>query len=149
MTKERQKELRKTILPYEKSNMKGSLWQIVNTFVPFFLLWYLAYQSLSVSYFLTFGLTVIAAGFVIRIFIIFHDCCHQSFFNNKNANEVLGTISGIITLFPFRQWRHSHNVHHATSGNLNKRGVGDIWVMTVKEYEMASFLAATRLSYLS
>jgi omega-6 fatty acid desaturase (delta-12 desaturase) len=119
--------------------MKGSLWQITNTFVPFFLLWYLAYQSLSVSYFLTFGLTVIAAGFVIRIFIIFHDCCHQSFFNNKNANEVLGTISGIITLFPFRQWRHSHNVHHATSGNLNKRGVGDIWVMTVKEYEMASF----------
>jgi acyl-lipid omega-6 desaturase (Delta-12 desaturase) len=139
MTKEMQKELRKTILPYEKSNMKGSFWQIVNTFVPFFLLWYLAYQSLSVSYFLTFGLTVIAAGFVIRIFIIFHDCCHQSFFNNKNANEVLGTISGIITLFPFHQWRHSHNVHHATSGNLNKRGVGDIWVMTVKEYEMASF----------
>ena len=145
MTKEMQKELRKSILPYEKSNIKGSIWQIANTFLPFILLWYLAYESLSVSYLLTLGLTVLAAGFVIRIFIIFHDCCHQSFFNNNRANEVLGTIAGIMTLFPFHQWRHSHNVHHATSSNLNKRGVGDIWVMTVKEYEKASF--GQRLAY--
>ncbi len=123
MTKEMQKELRKTILPYEKSNMKGSFWQIVNTFVPFFSPM-VSCLSKPISFlFLNFWIDVIAAGFVIRIFIIFHDCCHHSFFNNKNANEVLGTISGIITLFPFHQWRHSHNVHHATSGNLNKRGV--------------------------
>ena len=84
MTKEMQKELEKNNCFHTRNpNMKGSIWQIVNTFVPFFLLWYLAYQSLSVSYFLTFGLTVIAAGFLIRIFIIFHDCCHNPFLTTK------------------------------------------------------------------
>src|SRR3954467_11351444 len=134
MTKQLQKELKKTIAPYEKSNLKSSVWQMVNTILPFFLLWYLAYESLALSYLLTFGLSAVAAGFIIRTFIIFHDCCHNSFFKNKRANEVVGTITGILTLFPFQQWRHSHNVHHATSSNLNKRGTGDIWVMTVEEY---------------
>ena len=62
---------------------------------------------------------------------------------------MLGTITGILTLFPFQQWRHSHNVHHATSSNLNKRGTGDIWVMTVEEYARGFFLAAISLSILS
>ncbi|MCQ6276281.1 fatty acid desaturase [Bacillus sp. V3B] len=145
MTKQLQKELKKTMAPYEKANLKNSVWQIVNTVFPFFLLWYLAYESLSISYLLTLGLNVLAAGFIVRTFIIFHDCCHNSFFKNKRANEVVGTITGILTLFPFQQWRHSHNVHHATSSNLNKRGTGDIWVMTVEEYANAPF--GQRLAY--
>lgn len=145
MTKQKQNNLRKQVAPYEKSNTKDSVIQILNTLVPFFLLWILAYQSLSISYFLTLGLAVIAAGFLIRTFIIFHDCCHHSFFKNRTTNKILGTITGILTLFPYSQWQHDHSVHHATSSNLDKRGTGDIWVMTVDEYLAASLW--TRFAY--
>lgn len=145
MSKQKNLELRKEVAPFEKANTKSSIKQLINTIPPFFLLWFLAYQSLSISYWLTLVLAIVASGFVIRIFIIFHDCCHSSFFQSKKANNILGTISGIITLFPYEKWKHSHSIHHATSSNLNKRGTGDIWVMTVKEYKDASFWG--RLSY--
>lgn len=138
MSKELQRNLRKQVAPYEKSNIKDSIWQLITTLGPFFILWTLAYQSLTISYFLTFAFAVIAAGFLVRIFIIFHDCCHYSFFKNRIANKVLGTITGILTLFPFSQWQHDHSIHHATSGNLDKRGTGDIWVLTIDEYLAAS-----------
>ncbi|MEE6451017.1 fatty acid desaturase [Gottfriedia acidiceleris] len=137
MSKENQKNLRKQIIPYEKSNLKASIWQMINTFIPFIFLWYLAYKSMSISVVLTIFIDIVAALFLIRIFIIFHDCCHQSFFKNKTANKVLGTITGVVTLFPFSQWKHSHSIHHATSGNLDKRGIGDMWVLTVEEYVAA------------
>jgi len=89
---------------------------------------------LAISYFLTLGISVIAAGFLVRIFIIFHDCCHYSFFKNRKANKVIGTITGALTLFPYSQWQHDHAIHHATSSNLDKRGTGDIWTLTVDEY---------------
>ncbi|GIP31933.1 fatty acid desaturase [Paenibacillus sp. J2TS4] len=136
---------RKKIAPYEKSRIKHSVWQLFNTLLPFFLLWYLAYLSLSLSYWLTLALAVLAGGFLIRIFIIFHDCCHSSFFKNRLANEIVGTITGILTYCPYHQWRYSHSVHHASSGNLNKRGTGDIWTLTVDEYLSASPLK--RLAY--
>ncbi|PLR78974.1 fatty acid desaturase [Bacillus sp. V3-13] len=139
MTKQKQMTLRKQVAPYERSNLKDSIWQLINTFAPFFLLWFLAYQSLSISYFLSLGFSVIAAGFLVRMFIIFHDCCHHSFFKNRRANKILGTITGILTLFPYSQWQHDHSVHHATSSNLDKRGTGDIWVLTVDEYLEAPF----------
>ncbi|MEW9502618.1 fatty acid desaturase [Jeotgalibacillus marinus] len=145
MSKQKTAALRKSISPFEKSNMKSSVKQLFNTIPPFFLLWFLAYQSLSVSIWLTFGLSVVAAGFVIRIFIIFHDCCHGSFFKNKKLNNVLGTITGVITMFPYEKWKREHNIHHATSGNLDKRGIGDVWIMTVDEYAKASF--KERVSY--
>ncbi|MEI5907432.1 fatty acid desaturase [Bacillus spongiae] len=138
MTKQHFKELRKQIAPYEKPDTSKSIWQLVNTLVPFFTLWFLAYQSLSISYGLTLGISVIAAGFLVRTFIIFHDCCHYAFFKSRKANKILGMITGIITLFPYSQWQHDHSVHHATSSNLDKRGTGDIWVLTVDEYKAAS-----------
>ncbi|MDM5199836.1 fatty acid desaturase [Fictibacillus enclensis] len=131
--------LRKQVAPYEKPSTKNSVTQLINTLVPFILLWYLAYESLSISYFLALPLTIIGAGFLTRIFIIFHDCCHHSFFRNRKANKIVGTMTGVLTLFPYHQWQHEHNIHHATSGNLNKRGTGDIWIMTVDEYLAASF----------
>lgn len=134
MTKQKQVHLRKQVAPYEKSNTKASILQILNTLVPFFLLWFLAYKSLSVSYLLTIGISFFAAGFLVRTFIIFHDCCHHSFFKNRTANKIIGTITGIITVFPYSQWAHDHSVHHATSSNLDKRGTGDIWMLTVDEY---------------
>ncbi|AGK53941.1 fatty acid desaturase [Bacillus sp. 1NLA3E] len=139
MTHQKQINLRKQVAPYEKSNTKDSVLQIVNTMVPFFLFWYLAYQSLSVSYILTLVLAMISAGFLVRIFIIFHDCCHHSFFKSRKANKILGTITGILTFFPYYQWQHDHSVHHATSSNLDKRGTGDIWVLTVEEYVSSPF----------
>jgi omega-6 fatty acid desaturase (delta-12 desaturase) len=138
-------QLKKSVAPFEQSNTKSSVRQLLNTFPPFFLLWVAAYFSLSVSYWLTLLFAILASGFVIRIFIVFHDCCHQSFFKSRKANEILGTIAGVLTLFPYHQWRHSHSLHHATSSNLDKRGVGDMWLYTVKEYIAASLWK--RLAY--
>ncbi|WP_050613938.1 fatty acid desaturase [Bacillus testis] len=145
MNKQKQTLLRKQVLPYEYSETSKSIKQLFNTFLPFLCLWAFAYMSLQVSYALTFIFAVLAAGFLTRIFIIFHDCCHNSFFKNRKANRILGTITGIMTLFPFKKWQHSHNVHHAGSGNLDKRGIGDIWMMTIKEYQEANIW--TKLQY--
>jgi omega-6 fatty acid desaturase (delta-12 desaturase) len=137
-THDSHENLRKTIAPYEKARLKRSVWQLVNTIVPFIALWYLAYLSLSVSYLLALPFMVVASGFLIRIFIICHDCCHRSFFKSRLANEIVGTITGILTSVPYHQWRHTHSVHHATSSNLDKRGMGDVWTLTVDEYLSSS-----------
>ncbi|TYS14096.1 fatty acid desaturase [Rossellomorea vietnamensis] len=139
------KTLKKEIAPYEKATTKESVWQIINTLGPFFLLWFLAYQSLSVSYWLALVPMVFAAGFLTRSFIIFHDCTHYNFFKSRRVNRIVGTFVGVLTLFPFDQWGHEHNIHHATSGNLDKRGTGDIWTLTVKEYAEAPL--RLRLAY--
>lgn len=139
------KQLKKGIAPYEKANVKVSVRQLLNTIPPFFLLWFLAYQSLQVSVLLAVVIAIMAAGFLVRVFIIFHDCTHNSFFSSRKANDRLGTILGIMTLFPYEKWKRDHNIHHATSGNLDKRGTGDIWIMTVNEYLQASFWQ--KLSY--
>jgi omega-6 fatty acid desaturase (delta-12 desaturase) len=138
MSNSNQAQLRKGISPYEKPNMNSSLKQLFNTLPPLFLFWIAAYLSLSVSYGLALFFAVLASGFVIRSFIVFHDCCHQSFFKSRMANEILGTITGIITLVPYHQWKRSHSLHHATSSNLDKRGIGDMWMLTIDEYIAAS-----------
>ncbi|WP_099363351.1 fatty acid desaturase [Fredinandcohnia onubensis] len=145
MNKLDQRSLRKQVAPFEKSNLKASVFQLCNTLIPYLGLWVLAYYSLNISYLLTLVIGVVAAGFLVRLFIIFHDCCHHSFFKNRTANKIVGTITGILTLFPYSKWGHDHSVHHATSSNLDKRGTGDIWVMTVEEYLEAS--AWKRLAY--
>ncbi|OIK16896.1 fatty acid desaturase [Bacillus sp. MUM 116] len=145
MTLKNTTNLKKQVAPYEKSTTKESVWQLINTVVPFLILWYLAYKSLSVSYWLSLVPSVIAAGFLTRIFIIFHDCTHHSFFKSRRANRIVGTVMGVLTIFPFDQWGYEHAVHHATSGNLDKRGTGDIWTLTVDEYVAAPF--RLRLAY--
>ena len=138
MSREKTAQLRKFVAPFEKADVKSSVRQLANTIPPFILAWFLAYQALDVSIWLTIALSVVAAAFVIRTFIIFHDCTHGSFFKNKKANAVVGTITGIMTLFAYEKWKREHSIHHASSGNLDKRGVGDIWVMTIEEYVEAS-----------
>ncbi|MBU9713946.1 fatty acid desaturase [Evansella tamaricis] len=138
MSKENIAKLKKEMSPFEKTDTKASIKQIVNTLVPLVLLWVGAYFSLSISYFLTFPILLITGGFLVRTFILFHDCCHQSFFKSRKANDILGTITGILTLVPYQQWKNSHNIHHATSSNLDKRGTGDMWILTVEEYMEAS-----------
>lgn len=136
--RQQQRELRKAVKPFEQHQMKTSIFQLFNTLVPFILLWFLAYKALAISPFLTVAIAVIASGFVIRIFIIFHDCTHYSFFRNNKLNRGVGTVLGIVTLFPFAKWQREHSIHHATSSNLDKRGTGDVWVMTVNEYVEAT-----------
>lgn len=129
---------RKEITAYEKPRLKNSIWQLVNTIGPVVLLWLAAYWSLSLSVWLTVGLSILTGGFLVRTFIIFHDCCHKSFFKNRKVNDIVGTITGIMTYVPYLQWKHSHSIHHATCGNLDRRGTGDIWTMTVDEYLKAA-----------
>ncbi|MEK3937046.1 fatty acid desaturase [Sporosarcina sp. FSL W7-1349] len=138
MSKEKTKKLHQDVAPFAKSDKKKSVLQLINTIPPVIILWFLAYQSLDVSIWLTLALCVVNAGFVVRTFIIFHDCTHGSFFKNKKANDIVGTMTGVLTLFAYEKWKREHSIHHATSSNLDKRGVGDIWVMTIEEYVQAS-----------
>jgi omega-6 fatty acid desaturase (delta-12 desaturase) len=138
-------QLKKEVAPYAKTDQAASIKQILNTMVPLLILWYVAYLSLSISYWLALPILIVTGGFLVRTFIIFHDCCHQSFFKNRKANDILGTITGVLTLVPYEQWKNSHNTHHATSSNLDKRGTGDMWLLTVKEYNEAS--KWTKLKY--
>ncbi len=131
-------EWKELVSRFQVPSVPRAIWQLVNTFVPFIALWYFMYQSLAVSYWLTLGLSVIQGLLVVRMFIFFHDCGHGSFFKSKRANDILGFITGMITFTPYLHWRWQHSVHHATSGDLDRRGDGDIWTMTVKEYQEAS-----------
>jgi omega-6 fatty acid desaturase (delta-12 desaturase) len=119
---------------YASSDIRRSLWQVVNTLVPFFALWYLMIRSVEISYWLTLFLAIPTAGFMVRSFIIFHDCGHGSFFKSKKANDALGIITGLLSFTPYYRWRHEHAIHHATAGDLDRRGIGDVYTMTVKEY---------------
>jgi omega-6 fatty acid desaturase (delta-12 desaturase) len=123
---------------YQKPSVGRGVWQIVNTLVPYAALWYLMYVSLAVSDWLVVPLAILAGAFLVRVFIIFHDCGHGSFFKTRRANDLLGFITGVLTLTPYYQWRAEHAAHHATSGDLDRRGVGDIWTLTVLEYLEAS-----------
>lgn len=126
------------IKPYAKPDLRRSLRQVGNTLLPLLLLFYLAYLALSVSVVLTLALDFVAALFVVRLFILQHDAGHGSFFPKKWANDLLGFFAGILTLVPYHHWQLSHARHHATSGNLDKRGVGDIYTLTLTEYLRAS-----------
>ena len=119
---------------YSRPSVAGSIWQIVNSILPYVALWGLMIWSLGVSYWLTLGLAVLAAGFLIRIFIIFHDCGHGSFFRSRRANRTFEFIGGVLTFTPYRQWRREHAMHHAASGDLDRRGGGDVWTLTIDEY---------------
>ena len=103
------------------------------------------YLSISWSYWLTLMLAVPTAGFLVRLFIIQHDCGHHSFFRSRRTNDVVGSFCGLLTLTPYYLWRRSHSRHHASSGDLSHRGHGDVWVMTVDEYRSRSHLG--RLQY--
>lgn len=131
---------------YQNPDALRSVWQLANSLVPYGLLIWLMYLSLDVSYWLTLALAVPTAGFMVRIFIIFHDCTHGAFFRQKRANEWVGFFTGVLTFTPFDRWRREHSVHHATSGDLDRRNAGgEVWTMTVDEYLAAPW--RERLAY--
>jgi len=132
---------------YAYSDLRKSLWQLVDTFVPYGLLWALMLYTVQQGYpyWATLALAVVAGGILVRVFILFHDCCHGSFFVSRRANTILGYFSGILTFTPYEDWRYAHNIHHATAGDLDRRGVGDIRTMTTAEYLAAPL--RRRLAY--
>jgi acyl-lipid omega-6 desaturase (Delta-12 desaturase) len=124
------------LVTFRNSSIWKAVWQLTNTLVPYGILWYLMIRSihLGYSYAWTLLLAVPAAGFMVRIFIFFHDCVHGSFFASQRANAFFGNIFGVLVFTPFEDWRFSHLRHHATYANLDARGFGDIWTMTLQEY---------------
>ena len=140
-------ELIQSVAKYAKADYLKAFRQVSNTFTPYIGLWALMifFVLNDFPYWLTLLLAVPAAGFLVRIFILFHDCCHVAFFPSRRANKILGYIAGILTFTPFEDWQRAHIIHHANSGNLDNRGIGDIWTLTVAEYLTAS--RPKRLAY--
>ena len=133
------------VAAYERPLLGRSLRQIADSFGPYLALCALMYLSLSVSYWITLALAPLAAAFLVRVFIISHDCGHGSFFRSKRLNDFVGSIASALVFTAYGNWRYRHAVHHATSGNLDKRDVGDIWTLTAREYSESSF--TRRLAY--
>jgi acyl-lipid omega-6 desaturase (Delta-12 desaturase) len=120
--------------PYARPHLGRALLDLATAVVPYLGLSALMYLSLDVSYLLTLAIAVPAAGFLVRTFILFHDCAHRSFLPSKRANVWLGRTLGLFVFSAYASWRHSHAVHHATAGDLDRRGVGDVPTLTVAEY---------------
>ena len=134
----RQAALKDVLVAHQHASTKRALWQLANTFIPYFLLWYAMYHAMDVSLWLTVPLAALSGAFLVRIFIIFHDCTHGSYFRSRRANDIVGFIAGALTFTPYQHWRWEHAIHHGSSGNLDRRGTGDVWTMTVQEYLNAS-----------
>jgi omega-6 fatty acid desaturase (delta-12 desaturase) len=135
--KEATSKWKRIVAEYQKPSVARASWQVANSIGPYFALWGLwMYMSLglSLSYWWAIPPALLAGMFMVRVFIIFHDCGHGSFYKSKKANNYLGFISGLLIFTPYFHWRWEHSVHHATSGDLDRRGIGDIWTLTVREY---------------
>lgn len=135
-------EILKSLSVYTQSDWRKATIQLLNTFVPYIGLWTLMILTVlnGLSYWLTLLLSVFAAGFLVRIFILFHDCCHAALFPSRRANRIVGYIAGTLTYTAYEDWQRAHIIHHSNSGNLDRRGDGDVWTLTVDEY-----LASPRL----
>lgn len=123
-----------TLARYRDPSTHRSLWELGATLLPFLGLWALAWLALSVSPLLALPLAILNGGFLVRLFIIQHDCGHGSFLKNRRAQDWLGRVLGVLTLTPYTVWRHTHSIHHAHHGDLDARGIGDVMTLTVEEY---------------
>jgi omega-6 fatty acid desaturase (delta-12 desaturase) len=119
---------------YRAPNLARSIFEIVITIMPLTLLWFLMWRSLEVGFGICLLLAVPAAAFLVRLFMIQHDCGHGAFFQQRWSNDWVGRVIGVLTLTPYDYWRHTHALHHAGSGNLDRRGWGDVDTLTVREY---------------
>ena len=137
---------REAIEPYERSDMRRSVIDLATSVVPYLALTVLMLVTLGeISYLWTLLLALPTGGFLVRSFIVFHDCTHGSFFESKEANRWVGIATGLLVFTPFESWRKDHIDHHGTSGDLDRRGQGDVPMLTVEEYHSRPFLS--RLGY--
>jgi omega-6 fatty acid desaturase (delta-12 desaturase) len=131
-------EWTRALAPFQRPSNARALLQVLTSHGAYLLTWVLMIYAWSIAWWLALPLAVLAGGLLIRIFIIFHDCGHGSFSTSRRANAVLGFISGVLTFTPYRHWNNEHERHHRSSGDLDRRGVGDIWTLTVAEYRASS-----------
>lgn len=124
----------KTLATYRDPDHFRSYFELAVSLVPFLLLWSLAWWAMSISYWLTFAISVVNAGFLVRLFAIQHDCGHGAFFSNRKTSDWVGRGIGVLTLTPYDVWRRTHSIHHNSSGNLDRRGFGDVQTLTVSEF---------------
>jgi omega-6 fatty acid desaturase (delta-12 desaturase) len=144
----RQESARQWVLKlaqYREPSTWRSLFELLVTLGPFLLLWALAWAALSVSPWLSLGIAVLNGGFLVRIFIIQHDCGHASYFANRHVADWLGRALGVLTLTPYDVWKRTHAIHHQHHGDLEHRGMGDVMTLTVDEYRAKDFWG--RLGY--
>ncbi len=132
---------------FEQPSVRKASLQIADTLVPYLALLTIMYFTVvwRLPYWATLLISIPAGGFLVRLFILFHDCCHGSFVPTQRFIKILGNILGVFVFTPFADFRHTHGIHHSTSGNLDRRGVGDVWTMTVDEYAASSLVR--RLAY--
>lgn len=135
----------KLLARYRKPVMRQSIIELVITVVPLLLLWAGAYVSVAMGFWWGVVLTIPASAFLLRLFMIQHDCGHGSFFGRRRLDDWTGRIIGVLTLTPYDYWQRAHAIHHASAGNLDERGIGDISTLTVSEYRALSPLG--RLNY--
>ena len=131
--------------PYAEPRFARSLLDLATSVVPYLALSAAMYWALGVSYLLVLAIAIPAGGFLVRTFILFHDCSHGSFLRSRRANTWLGAVLGLFVYSPFLRWRHDHAIHHATSGDLDRRGGGDVRTLTVAEYN--ALAPRARLGY--
>jgi omega-6 fatty acid desaturase (delta-12 desaturase) len=132
-------DLHSLVTPFARPRQSRALAELAETFVPYVALIAVMVMAARGGHpWVTLALAVPAAAFLVRVFIIFHDCCHGSFFASRRANRLLGYVAGLLTLTPFDAWQRSHAEHHATVGDLDRRGVGDVWTLTLAEYRAAT-----------
>ena len=134
-TEERWQDL---IKPYKKAHLGRSIWQIINTLVPYFFIWTLMVYSLNYSYWASLGLGFLNGLLTIRLFIINHDCGHRSFFKSRKANDIVGFWTGTLAFTPYAQWQSGHLLHHKRSGQFEDKGIGYFWIMGAQEYKSSS-----------
>lgn len=135
----------KILSNYREPNTLRSSMELAATFGLFLALWALAWWSLSISAWLTLAISLCNGALLLRLFAIQHDCGHSAFFKNRTLSDWIGRAIGVLTLTPYDVWRRSHSIHHSSSGNLGRRGMGDVYTLTVAEYQSAGFLR--RLQY--
>ena len=134
------KEWNTYLKDYAKADHHKVMIQMMNTVLPYIVIlvsiFYLG--SLGTNFIILFPMSILAAALMVRTFIFFHDCTHQSYVKTSKGNQILGNFLGILVFTPYEAWKKEHNIHHGTVGNLDEKGVGDIWTMTASEYEAAS-----------
>jgi len=142
--KDKLKNWKEIISEYQVPSSKKAILQIITSFVPYLALWILMYFSMDWSIWITLALGLVNAFFLVRIFIIQHDCGHQSFFGSKRLNNVMGTVCSVFSSLPYKYWAKVHNHHHGHTGQLEERDIGDIKFLTVKEYMSRNWFGKLR-----
>jgi acyl-lipid omega-6 desaturase (Delta-12 desaturase) len=139
-------ELYSSVESFRQPRQSRAVTELLETFIPYLALNVVIVMAVQRGHpVVALALSGLAAAFLVRVFVIFHDCCHGSFFSSRRANRIVGYAAGLLTLTPFDKWQRSHAEHHATAGDLDRRGVGDVWTLTTNEYQAAT--APKRLFY--